>query len=99
MNRALRRPSTWALVVVAFIFVIFLRRWIHHAQLESIPVIVPQNIAASDVVKLPAVRVANRMLRDLRDLVRPPSYPRFAVLTFDDGPLPVTTPLLLAQLQ
>ena len=32
------------------------------------------------------------------DAVAPPARPRLAVLTFDDGPFPVTTPLLLAQL-
>ena len=39
------------------------------------------------------------MLLDVRDAVHPPQRARLAVLTFDDGPFPVTTPLLLAQLR
>jgi peptidoglycan/xylan/chitin deacetylase (PgdA/CDA1 family) len=94
-----RRPRFWALLIVAVILIIFVRRWIHHAQLESIPVIVPQAVPAADIVSPPAGTVARRMLLDIRDAFVPPKQPRLAVLTFDDGPFPVTTPLLLSQLK
>lgn len=89
----------WVLLVVAAAFIIFLRRWVHHAQLESIPVIVPPDIASADVVSPPAGAIARRMLLEMQDVITPPNRPRLAVLTFDDGPFPVTTPLLLAQLR
>lgn len=95
----LRRPRFWVLAIAAAILIIFLRRWVHHAQLESVPVIVPPAVAAADVIAPPAGVIARRMLRDVADLISPPRRPRLAVLTFDDGPFPVTTPLLLAQLQ
>lgn len=81
------------------LFIILLRRWVHHAQLESGPVIVPPDVPAADVVRPPAAAVARRMTLEVRDVLSPPSRPRLAVLTFDDGPFAVTTPLLLAQLQ
>ena len=79
--------------------VIFARRWVHHAQLELSPVIVPDGMVADDIVAPPPGLVIGRMARDVRDLTSPPTRPRLAVLTFDDGPYPVTTPLLLAQLR
>lgn len=78
--------------------VIFLRRWVHHAQLELTPVIVPDGVSANDVVAPPPRLVLGRMAHDISDLISAPARPRLAVLTFDDGPYPVTTPLLLAQL-
>jgi peptidoglycan/xylan/chitin deacetylase (PgdA/CDA1 family) len=78
--------------------VIFVRRWVHHAQLELTPVIVPDGVAADDIVAPPPRLVIGRMAQDIRDLTSAPARPRLAVLTFDDGPYPVTTPLLLAQL-
>ncbi len=76
-----------------------MRRWIHHAQLELVPVIVPPDVAAAQVIAPSAVQIAQRMLLEANESVRPPQRPRLAVLTFDDGPFPVLTPLLLAQLQ
>jgi peptidoglycan-N-acetylglucosamine deacetylase len=76
-----------------------LHRWINHARAELIPVIVPQAYASRDVLDPPAGAIANRMALDIRDLLSPPVRPRLAVLTFDDGPYPVTTPALLAQLR
>jgi len=84
------------LVIIAL--VIFVRRWVHHAQLELSPVIVPDGVAAEDIVAPPPRVVIGRMARDISDLTSQPTRPRLAVLTFDDGPYPVTTPLLLAQL-
>ena len=78
--------------------VIFVRRWFHHAQLELSPVIVPDGVAADDIVAPPPRLVIGRMARDVSELTSQPTRPRLAVLTFDDGPYPVTTPLLLAQL-
>jgi peptidoglycan/xylan/chitin deacetylase (PgdA/CDA1 family) len=98
-GRKLRRPLVWVLLIAAAVLVIFLRRWVHHAQLESVPVIVPQDVAAADVVSPPAGAIARRMLLEVHDVFEPPKRPRLAVLTFDDGPFPVTTPLLLAQLR
>ena len=86
-----------ALAVLAAL-VVFMRRWVHHAQLELTPVIVPDGVAADDVVVPPPHAVLGRMVQDIRDLTAAPTRPRLAVLTFDDGPYPVTTPLLLAQL-
>jgi len=72
---------------------------VHHAQLELVPVIVPPDVAAVEVVAPPAGSIVRRMVLDVHDLVATPKRPRLAVLTFDDGPFPVTTPLLLAQLR
>ena len=95
-----RRPWLWLpILLVVAVAVVLLRRWVHHAQLESVSVIVPDDVAAVDVVHPPAGTIARRMLLDVEETFAPPSRPRLAVLTFDDGPFPVTTPLLLAQLQ
>lgn len=94
-----RRPLSWALFVLFVAAVVFVRRWIHHAQLELVPVIVPQDVAAAQVVAPSAREIAQRMLLEASESVRPPQRPRLAVLTFDDGPFPVLTPLLVAQLQ
>lgn len=98
-NSLVRRPLFWVLLIAVAVLIIFLRRWVHHAQLESLPVIVPPEVAAAEVVAPPAAAIARRMVLDVRDLVAPPQRPRLAVLTFDDGPFPVTTPLLLAELR
>jgi peptidoglycan/xylan/chitin deacetylase (PgdA/CDA1 family) len=79
--------------------IVFARRWVHHAQLELVPVIVPASADANDVVAPPANLVISRMVQDVRDLGVRPVRPRLAVLTFDDGPYPVTTPVLEAQLR
>jgi peptidoglycan/xylan/chitin deacetylase (PgdA/CDA1 family) len=89
----------WAALALVVLFVIFLRRWVHHAQLESVPVIVPQDIPAVQIIAPPASAIAQRMLREARETLSPPQRPKLAVLTFDDGPFPVITPLLLAQLR
>ncbi len=94
-----RRLLPWVAALVALVLIIFLRRWVHHAQLELVPVIVPPNVSASDVLSPPAGTIARRMIQDVNDMIAPPSRPRLAVLTFDEGPFPVTTPLLLAQLR
>jgi peptidoglycan/xylan/chitin deacetylase (PgdA/CDA1 family) len=78
--------------------VVYGRRWVHHAQLELVPVIVPESVDANDVISPPASDVIARMTRDVHDLAVPPMRPRLAVLTFDDGPFPVTTPVLVAAL-
>ena len=100
MKRPLwQRPSVWALLVLAALLVVFLRRWIHHAQLESVPVIVPPAVPAEQVVAPPAGAIAQRMVAEAKEFFSPPQRPKLAVLTFDDGPFPVITPLLLAQLR
>jgi peptidoglycan/xylan/chitin deacetylase (PgdA/CDA1 family) len=94
------RVVSWA---VAFLVVagaiVFVRRWIHHAELELVPVIVPPATPAAALLAPPAGAIEQRMALDVQDLVHPPQRPRLAVLTFDDGPFPVMTPLLLAQLR
>jgi peptidoglycan/xylan/chitin deacetylase (PgdA/CDA1 family) len=87
-----------ALALVAAI-VVFVRRWTHHVQLELVPVIVPDAVDADAVVRPPLSFVLGRMFQDVHDLAAPPQRPRLAVLTFDDGPYPVTTPVLIAQLR
>jgi peptidoglycan-N-acetylglucosamine deacetylase len=89
----------WALAVAIIVLVVLVRRWIHHAQLESLPVLVPAGVPAADVVSPPPAAIVRRMALDVRDTFVPRRLERLAVLTFDDGPFPVTTPLLLAQLQ
>jgi peptidoglycan/xylan/chitin deacetylase (PgdA/CDA1 family) len=84
--------------VVVAVLVIFVRRWVHHAELESVPVIVPPDIPAAQIIAPPMSAIAQRMLREARETLSPPQRPKLAVLTFDDGPFPVITPLLLAQL-
>ena len=99
MRFALKRPLAWALVVIALVLVVVVRRRVHHAQLELVPVIVPPEVSAADVVHPPPAAIVRRMALDVRDALAPPARLRLAVLTFDDGPFPVTTPVLLAQLQ
>jgi len=87
-----------AIVVVVLVLVIGVRRWIHHAQLELIPVLVVPDEDARDVVDPSPRTIANRMMLDVRETFSHPSRPRLAVLSFDDGPYPVETPALAAEL-
>ena len=91
-----------AFIIVAVVLVLALvvgaRRWVHHAQLELVPVMILPGSDVSAVVSPPSSRVFSRMVLDVRELVRPPDRPRLAVLTFDDGPYPVETPALAAML-
>ncbi|MHB8152491.1 MAG: polysaccharide deacetylase family protein [Vulcanimicrobiaceae bacterium] len=68
-------------------------RLYRHAGYLARPVIVTPAMNAHEVVS-PGWR---RRLAAL--LYRPKSAPKIVALTFDDGPYPVTTPLLLAQLR
>jgi peptidoglycan/xylan/chitin deacetylase (PgdA/CDA1 family) len=86
-------------IAVAIAVVIVARRWVHHAQLEFVPVIVPPTTPAAEIVNPPAGSIAARMWLDVRDSVSRPVRPRLAVLTFDDGPYPVTTPVLIERLR
>ena len=87
--------ASFVAIVVILAAIIVLRRWIHHAQLELIPVIVPSNVSSTQILDPPAGAVGARMLADIRETLSPPKRPRYAVLTFDDGPYPVATPALL----
>lgn len=87
-----------AIVVVVLGLVVFVRRWIHHAQLELVPVLVAPGANASDVVDPPPRAIAARMVLDVREAISRPDRPRLAVLTFDDGPYPVETPALIDEL-
>ena len=87
-----------AIVVAVLGLVVFVRRWIHHAQIELVPVLVAPGADASAVVDPPAGAIAGRMLLDVRELAAHPQRPRLAVLTFDDGPYPVETPALVDEL-
>lgn len=80
------------------LLVIGIRRWIHHAQLELVPVIVPPGSDMRAVVDPPPAALAHRMLLDVRESLQKPERPRLAALTFDDGPYPVATPALAAAL-
>lgn len=93
------RPWIWVALLLLAAAIVFVRRWVHHAQLESIPIIVPLQMPAADVISPPAGMVARRMLREAEEALAPRRRPRLAVLTFDDGPFPVTTPVLLLQLR
>jgi len=86
-----------ALLVLAIL--VFGRRWIHHAQLELTPVMVPATAEPASIEKPPASLVLRRMWRYVSETIAPPNRARLAVLTFDDGPYPVMTSLLVAQLQ
>lgn len=97
-TRAIR---IWRIVAVAaalFVLVVGGRRLAHHAQLELVPVIVAPGSDVQAVLHPGAGALVGRLMRDVRDFVAPPSRPRIAVLTFDDGPYPVGTPVLLAKL-
>jgi peptidoglycan/xylan/chitin deacetylase (PgdA/CDA1 family) len=85
--------------LLALLVLVALRRWVHHAQLELAPVIVPPSADAAAVLSPPPAAVFARMRLDLRSLFAPPRRPKLAVLTFDDGPYPVTTPALLQVLR
>jgi peptidoglycan/xylan/chitin deacetylase (PgdA/CDA1 family) len=96
---AFSRLWRWAVALALLAaIVVFARRWAHHAQLELAPVIVPDAADANEVLAPSANVVIARMAQDVRDLAAPPDRPRLAVLTFDDGPYPVATPVLMAQL-
>lgn len=87
-----------AIAVVVIGLVVFVRRWIHHAQLELVPVLVVPGADAHAVVDPPPGAIAARMALDVRETLIRPARPRLAVLTFDDGPYPVETPALLDEL-
>lgn len=100
-NSVRTRPSAFvlaALILVLLVAAVLVRRWAHHAQLELVPVIVPPSLSSDEVLNPPARAVAARMVEDVRDALSPPQRPRYAVLTFDDGPYPVVTPALLQTL-
>ena len=87
-----------AIVAVVLGLVVGVRRWIHHAQLELVPVIVAPGADPQAVVAPPPGAIASRMLLDVRETFAPPARERLVVLTFDDGPYPVETPALVAEL-
>lgn len=87
-----------AIVAVILGLVVGVRRWIHHAQLELVPVLIVPGEDVHAVVDPPASAIASRMMLDVREVLSPPSRPRLAVLTFDDGPYPVETPALADEL-
>jgi len=87
-----------AIAAVALGLVVGVRRWIHHAQLELVPVLVMPGEDAHSVVDPPPSIIAARMVLDVRETLSPPARPRLAVLTFDDGPYPVETPALADEL-
>jgi len=100
-NNVRRRPSAFglaALVLVLLAAGLLLRRWVHHAQLELVPVIVPAGVSSVEILNPPARAVVARMAADVRNTLSRPHRPRYAVLTFDDGPYPVVTPALLRTL-
>ena len=86
------------LILAVLVAIVLVRRWVHHAQLELIPVIVPQNVSSDEVLNPPLRAIAARMAGDVRDALSPPQRQRYAVLSFDDGPYPVETPALLRTL-
>ncbi|HZV79908.1 MAG TPA: polysaccharide deacetylase family protein [Candidatus Binatus sp.] len=88
-----------ACIVLVLVAVVGIRRWVNHARIELVPVIVPAALPSSQVLDPSAQAIITRMAADARDAVHRPQRPRLAVLTFDDGPYPVTTPALLAQLR
>lgn len=98
-----RRRINPAFLIAGFLVIavaiVLIRRWVHHAQAELFPVIVSQDAVAEQIVAPPVSAILQRMARDMRDVIAPPQRPRYAVLSFDDGPYPVTTPVLLAELQ
>jgi peptidoglycan-N-acetylglucosamine deacetylase len=74
------------------------RRWVNHARYELTPLIVPPSAQTSALFRPSAADYVRRLVRDMRDAIAPSGRPRYAVLTFDDGPYAVTTPALLAEL-
>ena len=100
-NSVRRRPlalGLTALILMLLVTAVLAHRWVRHAQLELIPVIVPASLSSADVIDPPVSAIAARMVADVRDALSPPQRPRYAVLTFDDGPYPVVTPALLRTL-
>lgn len=84
-----------ALIVVAGAGYAAYRLWSHAGALE--PAVVTPRMNAQDVVH-PSFRTRVRRLEEEH---RPPAgrYPKLIALTFDDGPYPVATPLLLDELR
>lgn len=94
-----RRPIAFTVaLILVLVGAVLLRRWVHHAQLELTPVIVPPGVSAEEILDPPASAVVARMGADVKAMLSPPQRPRYAVLTFDDGPYPVMTPALLRTL-
>jgi peptidoglycan/xylan/chitin deacetylase (PgdA/CDA1 family) len=87
-----------AALILVLLVAVLLRRWVHHAQLELAPVIVPPGVSAEEILDPSASAVMGRMVADVKETLAPPNRPRYAVLTFDDGPYPVVTPALLQTL-
>jgi peptidoglycan-N-acetylglucosamine deacetylase len=94
-----RRLAIFAIVCLVLAVGWSLRRWVGHARAELVPVIVPQAATDADIFHPSPRAIAQRMALDVHDIFAPPRLPRYAVLTFDDGPYPVATPALLAALQ
>ncbi len=95
-----RRVAIFAVIVFLVLAAsLGLRRWVGHARAELVPVIVPQAATSDDIFHPSPRALVQRMALDVRDAFAPPRHPRYAVLTFDDGPYPVATPALLAALQ
>jgi len=87
------------LALLVFAAAVEARRWVHHAQLELVPVIVAPGADAAAILNPPPGAVWRRMTLDVSDALHPPQRARLAVLTFDDGPFPVSSPALLATLR
>ncbi len=91
-----RRSAAIAVVLVAVLGVYVGYRLVHHALAPVVPAVVTRD---ADAHRLLSGSIGARVDRLLHD--RPPpvservANPRLIALTFDDGPYPVETPLLL----
>jgi peptidoglycan-N-acetylglucosamine deacetylase len=96
--------GTWRAVRLALMLCALLlaaywgRRWVNHARYEMAPVVIPVSAEDGSLLRPTVSAYLRRLGRDVHDALVPPTRRRYAVLTFDDGPYPVTTPALLAEL-
>lgn len=86
-----------ALVVVAAVAFVAWRLFLHSGTLVEPALITPQ-MNAHDALSPDIGARVDRLLNERRDANRT-DRPKLIALTFDDGPYPVFTPLLLAELR
>ncbi len=91
---------TGAMLAVVFAAAIVAYRTLHHAPDQVIPAVV---LRGADARKLTSNTFSARFERFLQERFPPQESqvgnPRLVALTFDDGPYPVETPLLLDELE
>ena len=85
-----------AILTIAVLAYGFWRLFIHVSHVE--PALITPRMNAQDAIAPPLTTRIHRALHEREDYNRT-DRPKLIALTFDDGPYPVTTPLLIDELQ